>query len=290
MCGLVTTADAGSASGTTSSLKFSINDDAGQSIGSQDLTDVLSFDPAAGTVSTPAPGAALTGNWSWSNTDLVTGETLSQQVLTWHTSERISTNGPWVSVVQLKATGNVDPFLSYSFSAKNNTSLSQTFTFSYGESITPAIDGAYSVVSDFAGSLTHGSISPVAQMAPIFGDFDNDGLAEIQALKLSTDGGLTLVDAGVDLGTTQTRAAAGTMVFGPYSSSQNGDLGTVNYWQFDVGFTLTPGKDAVGISGYAEIVPSANIPEPSAYALLASGLVMGGVLLRRRIFPADQSS
>lgn len=267
---------AGSSPSQTHSLSFSITDDTGAIIQSQDLSGIVSFDPSTGALSTPTPGSDLTGqgNWSWSNTDLVTGQTLAQSVLQWHTDLKGS-NNLWLSVVQLKATGNVDPFLSYSFSAKNNTGTTQTYSYSYGESIVPPVSGNYSIYADIGGSLTHGAITPVAQLNPTLG-------STIQSLKLSTDGGTTFTNAGVDVGPAQTRTPTGTTVFGPISATTDRDLSTINYWQFDVGFTLTPGRDAAALSGYAEIAPTSEIPEPSTYALMVSTLAFGAAMIWRR--------
>ncbi len=272
---------AGGVSNGAASLSFSIRDDAGNMIQSENVSGFVSVDPETGSVSTPAPGAALAGNWTWSTVDLVTGASLSQAVMHWHTDLK-GTDDRWLSVVQLKATGNVDPFMSYSFSAKNNTALNQNYSFSYGETVVPPVAGDFSLYSDFGGSLTHGSISPIAQLTPTLGDLDGDSILEIQTLKLSTDGGLTFTNAGVDLGGVQTRVPTGTSVFGPFDDVITGNLGTINYWQFDVGFTLTPGRDAVGLTGFAELVATSNIPEPSTYALLISSLVFGAVVVRRR--------
>ena len=281
--GLAQAAFAGPASSQTHSLIFSISDNAGQVIETQDVSGLLSdFNSSTGDLSTVPVGAPLAGNWSWSNIDATNGQILAQKVLTWH-SDATTADGTWQSIVQLKATGNVDPFMSYSFSAKNNTSLNQNFNFSYGESITPPLSGNYSIYSDVAGSLTHGAISPIAQLTPTLGDLDGDGLSEIQTLKLSTNGGVTLFDAGVDVGLAQSRAPVGTTVFGPTSDTTSVNLSTpVDFWQFDVGFTLTPGKDAAALSGFAEITALSAIPEPSTYAALMGGMILLGVALLRR--------
>ena len=277
--GLRQTAFAGAASSQSNTLAFNISDSNGQSVASQDLSGIVSYDPSTGELSTLPVGTPLSGNWSWSTVDFSDPtHPLATPVLSWHTDSQ--TNGVWDSVVQLKANGNVDPFMSYSFSAKNNTTLNQSFTFSYGESIVPPVTGGYSIYSDVAGSLTHGAITPFAQLTPTLGDFDGDGISEIQTLKLSTDGGLTFLNAGVDLGgIQQSGALGGTTIFGPISGTVTGNLASIDYWQFDVGFTLTPGKDAAALSGYAEITA---IPEPATYAALMGGAVLMGVALRRR--------
>ncbi len=281
---VVPSALAGQAPDATRTLTFDIMDSAGHSMaeGGPNLSDLVSYDPNTGAVSTPVVGTPLSGGWSWSTVDFTDPtKPLATPALSWHTATQ--TNGVWDGVVQLKATGNVDPFMSYSFSAKNNTTANQTYTFSYGESIVPPVSGGYSIYSDLAGSLTHGAISPFAQIAPVLGDFDGDGISEIQTLKLSTDGGLTFLNAGVDLGVGQSRTPPGTTIFGPISDTVTGNLALISYWQFDVAFTLTPGKDAAALSGYAEI---SAIPEPATYGYLMAGFVFFGIIVRRRFEPA----
>lgn len=270
---------AGAAANQTHALTFTINDADGQAIASQDVSDLVSYDPATGTLATPAPGAQLSGNWSWSTTNFTDPNTpLTTPVLSWHTDTK-NADGSWASIVQFKATGNVDPFMSYSFSAKNNTGSTQSYSFSYGESIVPPVSGNYSIYSDIAGSLTHGTISPFAQISPVLGDFDGDGISEIQTLKLSTDGGATFFNAGVDVGPGLSRTPSGTSIFGPVSDTVASNLPLINYWEFEVGFTLTPGKDAAALSGFAEI---SLIPEPATYAGFMGAIVLFAASLRRR--------
>lgn len=245
------------------------------------LTGVVSYDAATGALSTPvydaaAPTAPDGWAWSWTNFADLT-KPLDTPVLSWHTSTQ--TNGVWDSVVQLKAAGNVDPFLSYSFAAKNNTTANQTFSFSYGESIVPPVNGAYSIYADIAGSLTHAGITSTALLTPTLGDLDGDGIIEIQTLKLSTDGGVTFLNAGVDVGQAQSWALLGTTGFSTVSDTITGNLSSINYWQFDVSFTLTPGHDAAALSGFALITP---IPEPTTYAVTIGAAALFGAWLRRR--------
>ena len=278
--GLRQVAFAGAASTQLNTLAFNISDSNGQLVSSQDLSGIVSYDPSTGELGTVPVGTPLSGNWNWSTVDFTDPtHPLATPVLTWHTDSQ--TNGVWDSVVQLKALGNVDPFMSYSFSAKNNTTVNQNFTFSYGESIVPPVTGSYSIYSDIAGSLTHGAVTPFAQLTPTLGDFDGDGISEIQTLKLSTDGGLTFLNAGVDLGGIQQSGnAGGTTIFGPIAGTVTGNLASIDYWQFDVAFTLTPGKDAAALSGYAAI---SAIPEPATCAGLMGGLVLLGATFRRRL-------
>ena len=265
---------AGTAAEQTHTLKFSIRDDQGQLIqGEQDVSGIVAFDPSTGALNTPvydANAPAAPAGWAWSSTDLATGEQYATpQFLTWHNTTT-KTNNVWDSFVQLKAAGNVDPIMTYSFSAKNNSAVNQTYTFSYGESIDPSIFGNYFVNADIAGSVTRGNLTQDAQITPT--------LSKIQTLKLSTDGGLTFLNAGVDVGTTHTSSSK-TNPFGTEYAEAYGNLSGINYWQFDVSFILTPNKDAAALSGSAEI---SAIPEPATYAGLMGGVMLLGAMMRRR--------
>jgi hypothetical protein len=252
---------------------FSITDAAGQPVQSVDASGLVAFDSSTGNLGTVSPNTTVNGNWSWSYVDLVSGAALTTPVLNWH-SDAKTADGIWQSVVQLNTTGNVDPFMDYSFSVKNNTGLVQNYAFSYGESIVPPVSGNQLIYADVGGSLTHGAISPVAQLTPT--------LAHIQTLKLSSDNGLSFVNAGVDVGSAQSRTAFGTTVFGTDSNTITSNLSAINYWQFDDSFSLTPGRDAVALSGSANMTELTQVPEPSTYAAFLGGAVLLGVVLIRR--------
>lgn len=250
-----------------------------------DLSSILTYDAATGNIQMPATGTPVSGNWSWTTVDVLnaqTGQLEKRDGLNWHTDERNEDNSAWRSIITFYGKGNVDPFLSYGFSARNTTAVTQTYTFSYGESIVPPISGNYTIYADIAGSLTNGVAGTSAQIAPTYGDLDGDGIPEIQTLKLSTNGGATFFNGGVDVGPQLTSGpAAGTSIYGLYSSNNSGNTAPVDYWQFDVQFTLTPGRDAAAISGYAELNAVA-IPEASTTAVLFSSGVLGFALIRRK--------
>ncbi len=283
--GLAQAAFAGAAASATPYLNFTIRDDTGNVIESQNVSGLVAFDSSTGDLNTVPVGTSLKNwsNWSWSDIDAVTGQTMTNKILTW-ISETPTTEGLAQSIVQLKAAGNVDPFMNYSFSAKNNTSQNQHFHFSYGESITPAVAGNQTIYADIGGSLTRGTCSSIPSITPTLGDLDSDGIQEIQTLKLSADGGITFFDAGVDVGLAQTNSsAANTVAFGTYSDLKTLNLSSaIDYWQFDVGFTLTPNKSAVALSGSAELTSLTPIPEPSSYTALIGGIALIGVMVRRR--------
>ena len=284
--GLAQAAFAGAATSATPFLNFTIRDDSGNVIESQNVSGLVAFNSSTGDLSTVPVGTSLKNwsNWSWSDIDAVTGQTMTNKVLTWK-SATTTADGSEQSIVQLKANGNVDPFMNYSFSAKNNTSLNQNFTFSYGESIVPPVAGNHTIYADIGGSLTRGASGSIPTITPTLGDLDGDGISEIQTLKLSTNGGITLFDAGVDVGLAQSNSTpTNTVPFGTYSDTKTITLSSaVDYWQFDVGFTLTPNKDAVALSGSAELTSLTPIPEPSTYAaLMGVSMLLGVAVIRRR--------
>lgn len=233
-----------------------------------DLASFITFDPATGRLALVAPGTDLgTSGWMWHRDPLDDPDTTQDEtklVMRWST-ETLAT------ISLLGMSGDIDPYMSYAFAVKNNTAFTQTYTFVFGEAIVPSITGGYYVHADVGVSLTNSPpAAPSAVIAPV-------SLApKFQTLTLSD--GITTFNAGVDVGNSYTRAAAGTGVFGEASPSVNGTTPlSLNYWEFQTRFTLTPGGDAVAISGFAEI-----IPEPSTYALLAGCGVLGVVALRRR--------
>ena len=247
-------------------LGFTISDDQNNIIEEQKLGNLLSvYDEASGTLSTipygTNPATKGVAGWSWSSVDVTSGDTLPQSMLTWASGN---------ASVQLMAAGDVDPTMTYSFSAKNNSLTNQTYAFSYGEAIDPTISGNYFVNADIAGSVTRGNLTQNAQLSPTF--------SKIQTLRFSTDGGATFLNAGVDVGTTYTSSLK-TNPFGRDYAEAYGDLSGINYWQFDVSFTLTPNKDAAALSGSAELIA---IPEPSFYAGLMGAVTLMGAAYRRR--------
>lgn len=275
-----------SASVTPYMSSLAITDDAGNSW-SLNLGSLLSYNSSTGDITMPAAGSPLTGNWSWAKVGVVdnTGAVTQKDGLQWHTNEQ--TNGNWDSVITFYSTGSTDPLLSYGFSARNTTGSVQNYAFTYGESIIPPVSGSYSLYSDIAGSVTNAVNGTPAKITPTTADQDSDGVPEIQALKFSTDGGATLFDAGTDVGPAfQTGPGVGTSSYGVYSSTLTGSAGApINYWQFETRFSLTPGKDAAAISGFADL--ETIIPEPSTYAALLAALAFGAVAMRRNRPPGS---
>jgi hypothetical protein len=173
---------------------------------------------------------------------------------------------------------NVDPYMTYGLSVKNNTASAKIYGFVFSESIVPAVSGPYNIYSDIAGSLVN--------------SVDNSGLSlgttvgsTIQKVYLNESSTGNSFSAGVDVGSAYTvaNAARGTVAYsgnGVHSASVNGSSGSYTYdsWEFRTDFSLSSG-DVATLSGYAEIAP---IPELETYAMFAAGLVGMRMVRRRR--------
>ncbi|MEC5386796.1 PEP-CTERM sorting domain-containing protein [Uliginosibacterium sp. H3] len=256
-----------------------------------DLSALMSFNAATGAFAfdsskVAAPVSDAQGEWSLAlagSKDVDGVTVLTSDRVRWHSWERVdgtsgataTTDNPWSSVFTFTASGNVDPFMTYGFTAKNNTASTQTYTFTMGEALSPSVAGAYDIYADVSGSIVNGTGSNVT-ITPALADQDGDGIAELQVLSLSNDGGLTFVNAGVDVG--QKDLATGSKAYGLYSQLGSGS-GSFNYWAFETQFTLTAGKDVASLAGYAEITP---VPEPAMWGMLLGGVGLLGFAARGR--------
>jgi hypothetical protein len=230
------------------------------------LDHLFTFNEATGQLALVTPGTPVgSSGWQWVNeAHTVPGTTETQT----STSLRLIDQSQ-STLTLLNAAGKIDPFMTYSFSVKNNSTSTQTYTFVFGEAIVPTITGDYTLFADIGVSLS--TSTPPATIAPVG--------AKLQDVRFSTDGGATTFSAGVGVGNTLTRLTNGTSTSYDTSGLINGTTGLVlNYWEFHTTFTLTPGGDAVGLSGFAEITP---IPEPGSFALLAAGATLGLIARRR---------
>jgi PEP-CTERM motif len=116
-----------------------------------------------------------------------------------------------------------------------------------------------------------GSTAPVTAAAPPGGiSVDGDATPEIAVYSLSTNGGTTWLNAGMDLSPSFVGAAPSDTQ-GPFNEGPiAGPAGSGSYdaMRVDVNFAMAGGTDAYTFNGEATI----NVPEPSVAALLAVGL------------------
>lgn len=229
--------------------------------------------------STAPTGVASLNLQAVANYDLNDAYTydVTNSALKWHTMEtqdggynNFSSTNVWRTIVTINDIhGNADPFMTYAFSVKNNTAATQNYSFTYGEAIDPVINGAYSIYADLGASITNGTGSNVT-VTPTSGS--------LQSVQLSSDGGATFVNGGVDVGGTLTYAGTGTNTSGPFTATNAGS-GSFDYWQFVTNFSLTAKKDTAAFTGYTEITP---IPLPAGFWLLGTALVSLFGTARRR--------
>lgn len=284
-------AHAGAAAGSVGGT-LTVIDTGGYSVQLQ-LDSLLSVDNSTGhvVVNTGAARADSSGNWIVQNNtsdstqirlyDAQTDRYFTPtQVVRWHSWTRADgsvdvggandATNPWRSSLTFFAGGNIDPYISYGISVRNNTAFTQTYTYSQGQTLAPAINSPYTVYADVSGSLVN--TPTVAGPATINGV----GSAKVQTVLLG-NGGLATVNAGVDVGDALTHAGSGSTTYGTFMANSAGS-GSYDWWSINATFTLTPG-DVATLSGFAEISP---IPGPGTYAMFFAGLAMLGFLMRRR--------
>jgi len=225
---------------------------------------------------------------------------VAQQVLANGTTEGTITNWSYTCDPQICGTGgfqinslnatlNGDPSISFGTSAVDFGAPS-TFGYVFQQSIVPtAAPGIAS--SSLSGNTTKGggapgsvSIAPAPPPAGIPQDAPGTNDA-IMVYNLSTNGGVTWQNAGIDLGPAFTSNP--TLVsdtYGPFNSaSVTGPAGSGSYdtMRVDVNFLLSGGGDRFTFTGNAAIVEQAATPEPSTAAQVAVGMLGIGLVRRR---------
>lgn len=229
-----------------------------------------------------SPISDASGQWSKGTAQVYDADTDSYvhvDAITWHSwamangSTGTAASNPdtlWRASVTFAALGNVDPVMSYGFIAKNNTSTTQTYTVSYGESIVPEIDGDYALHADISGSVTNPAGTGNVSLSTL------PGFNKIQAVRLSGDGGLSFVNGNVDVGNAYNASTVGSQAYGNDSADVTG-IGHYNYWEFSTQFQLSA-KDTAVLTGYAEI---AAVPEPASWVMPMLGLAAFGAVRRK---------
>lgn len=176
--------------------------------------------------------------------------------------------------------GNVDPFLTYGYSAVNNTGAALTYTATYTSAIVGDFSQGSVVRSRVAGALVDATGNGVSVGLAA-------GKSFTQELLLSVDGS-TWVNAGVDVGNAQTNLPANpgegdAYLYGTYRTPASGFVagpnGAWTQMRLVTTFTLSGEGDVASFSGYGEIVP---IPEPGEIAFMTAGLGLAVMIVRRR--------
>ncbi len=203
-------------------------------------------------------GSDNVGSWNWHSAQTNSGATV------------VTSGDPWMAALSLSnVSGHGDPDISYAYSAVNNNTYNQTYTFAIGEAIVP-VSSSNNVHADIAGALTAKG-GGTATISP-FGVNTT-----IQQFELSADNGLSFTNAGVNVG--PSFSVNGTNNYGVYANDAVGPTGqTWNYMQLVSKFTLS-GNSRASLVGFASIVP---VPEPESYVMFLAGLGLLGFISRRR--------
>jgi hypothetical protein len=188
----------------------------------------------------------------------------------------------------LNVTLSPDPSISFGTSAVNFGATSATFGFVFQQSIVPTVAPGIAS-SSLSGSTTKGGGSPgsvsIAPAPPPAGIPQNAPGTKIMVYNLSTNGGTTWQNAGIDLGPAFTsNPSLVSDTYGPFNSpSVAGPAGSGSYdtMRVDVNFKLSGGGDRLTFNGDATIVEQAATPEPSTAAQVAVGMLGIGLVRRR---------
>jgi hypothetical protein len=179
--------------------------------------------------------------------------------------------GAWLSI---SAYLDPDPSILYAGSVIDFGAPS-TFGFIFIQPIVAtAAPGVATHTNSSSTTGGGGSTAPVTAAAPPGGiSVDGDATPEIAVYSLSTNGGATWLNAGMDLSPSFVGAAP-SGVQGPFNEGPiAGPAGSGSYdsMRVDVNFAMTGANDAYTFNGEATI----DVPEPSGAALL--GLGLGGL-------------
>jgi hypothetical protein len=174
-----------------------------------------------------------------------------------------------------------DPIITYAGSVLD-FGAPTTFGFVFQQAIVPtAAPGTVTHTHSSSTTGGGGSTAPVTAGTPPVGiPVDGDATAEIAVYTLSTNGGTTFLNAGLDLSPSFV-GAAGSDTQGPFNEGPiagPAGSGSYNTQRVDVNFAMTGGSDAYTFNGEATVV----VPEPSLALQLGAALGALALLRRRR--------
>ena len=178
--------------------------------------------------------------------------------------------------ITISAMLDPDPQIGYA-AAVTDFGAPSTFGFAFSQFIVPT--AAPGVASHSHSSSTTdaggGDGTPVTAMPPPV-PVDGDATPEIAVFNVSTNGGGSFLNAGLDLSPSFVGASPSDTQgpFNPASIAGPG-AGTYDAMRVDVNFSMAGNGDAYTFNGLAEI-----IPEPATLVLI--GLGLAGVVRTRR--------
>lgn len=209
------------------------------------------------------PTTLQTRTWNGSDVGTPTGVGLEEDFDGAHTPA----SGLWA--LAWDVTADVDPFVNGFFSIQNNSSITQTYTFTVTLPIAPPVVPVSSVGGSIGVTVTDANGDGAATLGSGAGwlfNAANDGTTTLQLL-----GPGFALNAPVAGGSATASGSAGLPGGTIASIAANGAISITHT------FTLTPG-DAVGLTSFYLVNP---VPEPGTLALFGAG-ALGLLALGRR--------
>jgi hypothetical protein len=184
--------------------------------------------------------------------------------------------------IQLQVYMNPDPDIVYAV-AVTDFGAPSSFGFIFFQAIVP-VPTPGTVTNTFSSSTTDGggaAGTPVTALAPPAGiSTDGDATAEIVVFSLSTNGGVSWLNAGLDLAPSFVGASTSD-VQGPFNEGPAaGPAAAGSFYsdmRLDLNFQMAGGGDAFTFNGRATV-----IPEPATLTLIGVGLAGLAMQGRRR--------
>jgi|CXWL01.1.fsa_nt_gi hypothetical protein len=202
------------------------------------------------------------GYWNWHSAETVTGSV----------TPTTTPADPWRSVVDLNDShGLASRYIDYDYTAKNNSSHSQTYTFSVVEDIDPAVGSLSTVFNQLSANFINKS-----------GDFlfNPTNSAGVQQFLLSSDG-INWVDTGITVGNAYSNPSTTPKLLSIFDSKTAAGPTQGGLWKMmklQTSFTLS-GKDKASLMGLASITP---VPEADTLSMMLAGFGLIGFVANRR--------